>query len=179
MTSSDRMTFTQRLTHLVSGRLDHQEAEIWREGITMSLYISLSLLAVISAFPDDPTQSDVSLGWAITFTSIGLVMAHQVAFRMSSRLLTKGSELHANAGKVMAAQLIGSAVVTAIALIPALILGNAAYYISLVALFAYVAIVGYLIARSKPSSRIKSVGYVLTIAVAVVAILFVKSLVGH
>ena len=179
MTSYQRVTLSQRINHLVGGHLDDERAEVWREGITMSLYISLSLLAVISAFPDDPSESEFSLTWAIFFSSVGLIMAHQVAFRMSSRLVTKGSELHANANEIMVAQLVGGAVVTAIALIPAIILRNGAYFVSLSALFAYVAIVGYLIARSKPSSRIKSLGYVVTIALAVLAILFVKGLVGH
>jgi hypothetical protein len=40
-------------------------------------------------------------------------------------------------------------------------------------------VVGYLIARSRPTGRLRSMGYVLSIALAVVAILFVKSLVGH
>ena len=145
----------------------------------MSLYISLSLLAVISAFPTDDAESDFSLAWAIALTSVGLVMAHQVAFRMSSRLIAANSELHDHAGRILSAQLIGGAFVTAVALVPALILGNAAYFVSLGALFVYVMGVGYLIARSRPTGRLRSIGYVMSIALAVVAILFVKSLVGH
>jgi hypothetical protein len=106
-------------------------------------------------------------------------MAHQVAFRMSSRLVAANSEFNEHAGRLITAQLIGGALVTAIALVPALLLGNAAFYISLGALFIYVMVVGYLIARSRPTGRLRSMGYVLSIALAVVAILFVKSLVGH
>lgn len=177
--SNTKLTIRERIEHLISGRLDHQEVEVWREGITMSLYISLSQLAVISALPDTSGDRDFSLAWAIALTSVGLVMAHQVAFRMSSRLLSKGSELHDNAGQVMVAQLIGGGFVTALALVPALILGNSAYFVSLGLLFFYVMIVGYLIARSRPSSRLRSIGYVLTIAIAVGAILWVKGLVNH
>lgn len=177
--STKKITLSERITHLVSGRLTPEQADIWREGITMSLYISLSQLAVISAFPTDNAESDFSLAWAIALTSVGLVMAHQVAFRMSSRLIAANSELHAHAGRILTAQLIGGALVTAIALVPALIFGNSAFFISLGALFVYVMAVGYLIARSRPTSRLRSIGYVVSIAFAVVAILFVKSLVGH
>jgi hypothetical protein len=177
--TTQKMSLTERISHLVNGRLSPERAEIWREGITMSLYISLSQLAVISAFPTETAESDFSLAWAIALTSVGLVMAHQVAFRMSSRLIAANSELHSHAGRILTAQLIGGAFVTAVALVPALIFGNRAFFISLGALFIYVMAVGYLIARSRPTSQIRSIGYVVSIAIAVVAILFVKNLVGH
>ena len=177
--SRSRMTVGERIELLVSGRLDPESVEAWREGITMSLYISLSQLAVISALPTAPSDSDFSLAWAIALTSIGLVLAHQIAFRMSSRLISAGSQLHEHAGRVLLAQLIGGALVTTIALVPALLLGNSAFFISLGLLFVYVMVVGYLIARSRPSSRLRSIGYVATIALAVLAILVIKNLVGH
>lgn len=174
-----KFTVRESLQHLASGRLSPERAEIWREGITMSLYISLSLLAVISAFPTESADSDYSLAWAIALTSIGLVLAHQVAFRMSSRLIAANSKLHAHTGRILTAQLIGGAIVTVVALVPALLLGNSAFFISLGALFIYVMIVGYLIARSRPTSRIRSLGYVASVAVVVIAILWVKSLAGY
>jgi MFS family permease len=177
--SSSRVTIRQRLEHLISGRLTGEEVEVWREGITMSLYISLSQLAVISALPDATENREFSLPWAIALTSIGLVLAHQVAFRMSSRLLNAGSKLHDNARQVLVAQFIGGALVTLLALIPALILGDSAYFFSLGALFIYVMTVGYLIARSRPTSRIRALGYVGSVALAVAAILFVKGLIDH
>jgi hypothetical protein len=177
--SGNRVTIRQRIEHLISGRLDAEEVEVWREGITMSLYISLSQLAVISALPDATENSDFSLPWAIALTSVGLVLAHQVAFRMSSRLLNAGSKLHDNARDVLVAQFIGGALVTLLALIPALILGDSAYFVSLGVLFIYVMTVGYLIARSRPTSRIRALGYVASVALAVAAILFVKGMIDH
>ena len=177
--ASDRITIRQRIDHLISGRLNPDEVEVWREGITMSLYISLSQLAVISALPDATDNPDFSLPWAIALTSIGLVLAHQVAFRMSSRLLNAGSELHKNARQVLVAQFIGGMTVTLIALIPALILGNSAYFLSLGLLFTYVMTVGYLIARSRPTSRIRALGYVVSVAIAVAVVLYVKGLIDH
>jgi uncharacterized membrane protein YgdD (TMEM256/DUF423 family) len=177
--STQRMTFSERIRHAVSGRLHGTDLEVWREGITMSLYISLSLLAVISAFPTQNENSDFSFAWAIALTSVGLIMAHQVAYRMSSRLLTANSKLHDQAGRVLFAQLVGGALVTALALIPALILEDSAFFVSLATLFLYVMIVGYVIARSRPTSRLRSVGYIASIALAVAAIIFVKSLISH
>ena len=177
--TEQKFTVQERLRHLASGRLSPERTEIWREGITMSLYISLSLLAVISAFPTESAESYYSLAWAIALTSIGLVMAHQVAFRMSSRLIAANSKLQTHAGRILTAQLIGGAFVTVLALVPALLLGNSAFFISLGALFIFVMIVGYLVARSRPTSRIRSLGYVASVAVVVIVILWVKSLAGY
>ena len=177
--ASGRVPVRQRINNLVSGRLNPQEVEVWREGITMSLYISLSQLAVISALPDATDNPEFSLAWAIALTSIGLVLAHQVAFRMSSRLLNAGSNLHENARQVLVAQFIGGVLVTLIALIPALILGNSAYFLSLGLLFTYVMAVGYLIARSRPTSRIRALGYVASVAIAVAVVLYFKGLIDH
>jgi hypothetical protein len=98
---------------------------------------------------------------------------------MSSRLLNAGSELHKNARQVLVAQFIGGMTVTLIALIPALILGNSAYFLSLGLLFTYVMTVGYLIARSRPTSRIRALGYVVSVAIAVAVVLYVKGLIDH
>jgi hypothetical protein len=61
-----------------------------RESLTMGLYITISLLAVLSAKPDGGGSSDVlSLVWG---TTLGLTLAHWLAFQLTARLFA-GSRL--------------------------------------------------------------------------------------
>ena len=101
--------------------------EIQREGLTMALYISISLLAVMAALPAPQTQSRVTLALTLLLASVGLVLAHQIAFRLSSRLVQPGSTLDPAGVRLLTAQLIGGAAVTAIAVVPVLLFGAAAY----------------------------------------------------
>ena len=160
---------------------EHQRerVEIWREGVTMALYVSLSQLAVMTALPAAEASSDSKLALTVLLTSVGLVLAHQVAFRMSSRLVARGSRLEPLAPKILRAQLAGGGLVTGLAVLPILVFGPAAYSVSVGLLLLFVMVVGYLVARSAPHSRLRSLGYVAVVGLAVVAVLAVKSLVSH
>ena len=158
---------------------DRERLEVWREGITMALYISLSQLAVMAALPSREASEDDKLALTVALTSVGLVLAHQVAFRMSSRLVAPGSTLEPLAPRLLRAQLLGGAAVTALAVVPILIFGPPAYRWSMGLLLLFVMVVGYLVARSAPNSRRRSLLYVAVVALAVVAVLVVKSLVNH
>ncbi len=166
----------------VPGALDEFErerTEVWREGITMALYVSLSQLAVMTALPAQEASTDSKLALTVALTSVGLVLAHQVAFRMSSKLVAPGSKLEPLAPRLLRAQLLGGAAVTVLAVLPILLFGPAAYNWSVGLLLLFVMVVGYLVARSAPHGRIRSLVYVLIVAVAVIAVLAVKSLVSH
>jgi hypothetical protein len=153
--------------------------EVIREGVTMALYVSMSQLAVLAALPIDQASEGSSLAWTIALTSVGLVLAHQVAFRMSSRLITHGSALEPLAPRILRAQLMGGAIVTLLAVLPVVVLGPGAIRVSVGLLLLFVMAVGYAVARSAPMSRLKSLGYVLGVALLVGVVLLVKSLVGH
>ena len=162
--------------------MDAQDAdriEVFREGTTMALYISLSQLAVMTALPKAEASMDTKLALTVALTSIGLILAHQVAFRMSSRLVAPGSKLEPMAPRILRAQLLGGGLVTVLAVLPILIFGPDAYQWSIGLLLLFVMAVGYLVARSRPSSRLRSLTYVFFVAVAVIGVLLVKSLVGH
>lgn len=160
--------------------VDEARNEVLREGLTMALYISLSQLAVLVAVPRSVVEGDDSnLWWQILVTSVGLVLAHQVAARMSTRLVADGSRLDAVTPRVQRAQLIGGGFVTLLAALPVLVLGPSYLWLSVALLLAFVMSVGYLVARSAPSSRLRSLAYVLVIGVVVGAVLLVKSAVGH
>lgn len=166
----------------VSGAFDEHERErmeIWREGVTMALYVSLSQLAVMTALPSQEASTDPKLALTILLTSVGLVLAHQVAFRMSSRLVAQGSRLEPMAPRLLRAQLLGGALVTALAVLPVVLFGSSAYNVSIGLLLLFVMVVGYLVARSAPHSRLRSLVYVAIVGLAVVAVLAVKSLVSH
>ena len=154
-------------------------AEIWREGVTMALYVSLSQLAVMTALPTAVAVQDEELALTTLLTSVGLILAHQVAFRMSSRLVAPGSTLEPLAPRLLRAQLLGGAGVTALAAVPILVFGPDAYRWSMGLLLLFVMIVGYLVARSAPYSRLRSLLYVLVVALTVILVLGVKSLVNH
>ena len=160
------------------GESDALTREVIREGTTMALYISLSQLAVLTALPAG-SGADENLWWLILATSIGLVLAHQVAFRMSARLVSDGSRLDKDAPVLLRAQLLGGAAVTALAVLPVLVFGPSALRWSIGLLLAFVMIVGYLVARSTPTSRWRALAYVVFVALVVVGVLVVKTAVAH
>jgi hypothetical protein len=164
--------------HDAAAEAERERREVVREAVTMALYVSLSQLAVVAALPLDQAEG-ATLAWTITLTSVGLVLAHQLAFRMSSRLITKGSALEPLAPRILRAQLAGGAVVTLLAVVPVLVLGPDAIRLSAALLLLFVMGVGYAVARSAPMSRPRSLAYVLVIALLAGVILAVKSLVGH
>jgi hypothetical protein len=160
----------------------HEDAvrrEIWREGFTMALYISLSQLAVMSALPTAHGEERLQLALTLLLTSVGLVLAHQIAFRLSSRLVQPGSTLEPMAPHLLRAQLLGGGAVTLVAVIPVVILGAAAYWLSMLLLLLFVLVVGYLVARSTPVSRTRALVYVLIVALVVLGVIAVKTLVSH
>lgn len=166
----------------VLGAFDEHErerTEVWREVITMALYVSLSLLAVMTALPGQEARVDSKLALTVALTSVGLVLAHQVAFRMSSRLVDTDSQLAPLALRLLRAQLLGGAAVTALAVLPILLFGPAAYNWSIGLLLLFVMAVGYLVARSGRRSRARSMAYVAVVGVAVIGVLALKSLVSH
>lgn len=157
---------------------DEHRREWLREAVTMALYVSLSLLAVLVALPPGQQLSETDLALTVLVTSIALLFAHAVAFRLSSRLVNKGL-LDDVGRKLLAAQLAGGLATAVIASAPVFLLGSAGIRISEFLLLAFVAVTGYRAARSVPASRTRSLAYVGVLVLVVLAVLFVKSLVGH
>ena len=152
--------------------------ELMREAVTMALYISLSLLAVLAALPQASTSESDSLWQTILLTAVALLLAHQVAFRVSTRLVNKGL-LDASSVRLLGAQMAGGLVAAIAATLPVLVFGPDAVRASELVLLIFVAATGYRAARSVPASRGRALMYVVFVVLAVVAVLFVKSLVGH
>jgi hypothetical protein len=151
-----------------------------REGVTMALYISLSLLAVLVALPASlgpGTAANPAL--TLFLTTLGLILAHALAFRISTRLVHRG-ELSAANLELLAAQVVGGLAVTVVAVTPVLLLGGpAGVRAAAWLLLAFVAVVGYVAARSAPVSRLRALGYVAAVVALTLGVLWVKGLVQH
>lgn len=148
-----------------------------RELITMALYISLSLLAVMIALGGEGGEED-SFRQALTvfLAGVGLLLAHWVAARLSTRVVGGTQEQL----DVLAAQLAGGISVTIVAVIPILVLGNDAGRItSELLLLGLVVLAGYRATRVAGLSRARAAVYLAaTVAVALGVILF-KAFLAH
>lgn len=153
--------------------------EFVRESVTMALYLSLSLLAVLLAIPTSSQGSVEDPVGLIFLTAVGLLVAHLLAFAISSRLVSSGS-LDAEARLIAVAQIAGGAVVVVLVMLP-MIFFDAPTSVQLAQglLLAFVAGVGYLAARQSQVSRIRSLVYVAVVVVSVLVVLALKAAVGH
>jgi hypothetical protein len=151
-----------------------------REGVSMALYVSLSLLAVMAALPPD-LDPGASLRPALTIflTSLGLILSHALAFRMSTRLAHRG-QLTAASVELLLVQFIGGLAVTVVAVAPVLLIGGPdGVRASELLLLAFVAVVGYVAVRAVPVSRPRALAYAMMVVVATLVVIWVKSLVPH
>jgi hypothetical protein len=154
--------------------------ERMREGVTMALYISLSLLAVMLALPREAGPSTAeSPALVIFLTALGLILAHQLASRLSTRLAHHGRLGHEHLD-LFAAQLVGGLIVTVVAVIPVILIeGYRGVVVSELVLLAFIAAVAYAAARLVPYSRFRSLLFTGGIVVLALGVLWVKGLVGH
>lgn len=157
----------------------HRQARI-REGLTMALYIGLSLLAVMVALPTDVTAAaNPDPAVTLFLTSIALLIAHQLAFRLSARLAHQG-ELRSEHLDLLAAQLVGGLAVTAVAVIPVVLIGGrTGVVVAELLLLAFIAIVGYASARTIHVSRGRALLSVVGVIALVLVVLWLKDLVHH
>lgn len=160
--------------------VDAEHRERVREGVTMALYIGLSLLAVILALPPQTVRGGrIGTALPIGLTSLSLILAHQLAFRLSSRLLQGGRLTRANL-ELLGAQLLGGAAVTMVAVAPVLLVGGpAGVLVCELLLLALIAGVGYRTARSVPVSRLRALVHVSLVVALTLAVIALKSAVTH
>ena len=146
----------------------------------MALYIGLSLLAVMVALPRNVTAAlDPHPAVALFLTSISLLIAHQLAFRLSARLAHQGA-IGAEHLDLLAAQVVGGLAVTAVAVIPVLVFeGRTGIVIAELALLAFIAAVGYASARTIHVSRARALLSVLGVIALVLVVLAIKEIVHH
>ncbi len=146
----------------------------------MALYLSISLLAVLVATPSgEAGHGRVRTAGIVFLTAVGLLLAHQVAFRMSTRLLTAGL-LDEESLRILGAQTLGGLPVAVAASLPVLLVGGTAgVLVGELALLAVVAGVGYASSRRSGASRLRALLYVGGVVVVVAGVLALKLAVGH
>ena len=156
------------------------ELELTREALTMALYLSMSLLAVLVLLPDVIPDEDNrwQAAGTILVTALGLLLAHHVAYRLSSRLVDEGL-LTPESILALKAQAFGGGLVALAAALPVLVFGEDwGEEVSELVLLAFVTWAGYRSAR-KRTTRLRSAIYVIILSGAVALVLIVKLAVGH
>lgn len=163
-------------------RREYSETELHllHEVTTMALYLSLSLLAVLIALPTVDQQEDnrVQEGLVVLGTGVGLLLAHHVAYRMSSRLVNQGLLTEASR-HAMKAQALGGLPVAALASVPVFVLGeDPGENVAILLLLALVLAVGYRSARFS-LRPIRALAYTALLVVVVMGVVAVKLLTHH
>lgn len=160
----------------MSEQVVSQRREAVREFVTMALYVSLSLLAVVIATPEmAATRSGVAA--TVFLTALGLLIAHVLAYSVSSRLVSEG-RIDAESRLILTMQVAAGLTVAVIATIPVLLadapLGP---QITEGLLVGIVAVVGYLAVRQRDGSRGRALVYAGAVIAGVAVVLLMKSLV--
>ena len=160
-----------------SGRHE-QVVELRKEASTMALYVAVCLLAAFAAVPETGVHAHaVGIIWGVT---VGLALAHWFAFRVSARLVGAGS-VRPHDVESAGAQLVGAVVVALLASVP-VILFPESVELELVELLlaAFIALVGFVVARGGGATRARASVYALSVLVVAVVIALVKNgLAGH
>lgn len=152
---------------------EHHPVEADREYVTMALYISLSLLAVTLAAPRDEITAAITM----LLTALGLVLAHLLAFAMSSRLVS-GGLLDKQSLKLLGVQASAGATVAIVATLPVLLLPEPnGVQVAGLLLLLIIAVVGFRAARSGGAGLWRSLAYVGVVVLLVLVVLGVKALV--
>ncbi len=140
----------------------------------MALYLSLSLMAVLLAIPTAQSGQDDPIS-LVFLTAVGLLVAHLLAFAISSRLVSRGL-LDAEARLIATAQVAAGVFVIVLVMIPMILFDSpTSIQVAEGLLLAFVAWMGYLAARQAKVSKIRSWMYVLSVIVSVLIVLALKS----
>jgi hypothetical protein len=152
--------------------------ELRKEALTMALYVAICLLAAFAATSESTAEDHVfEIIWG---TTIGLALAHWFAFRVSARLIAAGAVRRHDAMAAVA-QLVGAAAVALLATVPVLIVpASVELDVVELAMAAFIAIVGFAVARSSGASRRRAVVYSASLLVVAGIMVVVKiALSGH
>ncbi len=156
------------------------ELHLLHEVTTMALYLSLSLLAVLIALPEvNPAEDNrFEEGLVVLGTGVGLLLAHHVAFRMSTRLVNQGL-LTETSRHAMKAQALGGIPVAVLASLPVFLLGeDPGEDVAIFLLLALVLAVGYRSARFNVRP-IRALAYTALLVLVVLGVVIVKLLTHH
>lgn len=162
-----------------AGRPYDHGRQLWKEGVTMALYVAICLLAALTAVSDEVLDHADVVGiiWGGT---LGLALAHWFAFQVSARLAGAGTMSRHDAEDALA-QLVGAALVAVLVTLPVLLVQRStAFSVARLVLAGFVAAVGYVVARSAGASWQRSTLYAGSVLVLAMGVVIVKNaLVPH
>lgn len=155
-------------------------SELIKEAATMALYVAICLLAALTVASHTELEHRSTTFKLVWGTTLGLALAHWFAFRLSGRLVAAGALRRADREMALA-QFAGSVVVAVLATVPLLLVsGEHELDVTRWVLAAFIAGVGYFVARSSGAPRGRSLLYAGATAMAALAIVVVKNaLAGH
>lgn len=154
--------------------------ELRKEAFTMALYVAVCLLAALTAVAERADSSHVEILGLVWGTTIGLALAHLFAFRLSARLVGSGTIDRPDAAAA-GAQLLGAAAVAVLGTIPVLVFDSTAELdVTRVLLAGFVAVVGYAVARTSGSSRLRALVYAAVVMAVGLTVAVIKNVLsGH
>lgn len=155
----------------------HTDPAILRESLTMGLYVTISLLAVLSFKPHGGgTAAVLTLVWG---TTLGLALAHWLAFQLTARLFA-GAELPSHDRIAMVGQAVAALVVAGLASVPLLLHANAGPALSRAVLAGLIGLFAFGAARHHGGSVGRATIYALVVvAIALVVAVGKYLLTGH
>jgi hypothetical protein len=150
---------------------------ILRESITIGLYITISLLAVLSAKPHGAgTGAALTLIWG---TTLGLVLAHWFAFQLTARLFS-GARLSSHDRLTMVGQVAAAVGVAGLASLPVLLHDAAGPALARGVLAGLVGLFAFGAARHHGGSHGRAAIYALAVVTIALAVAIGKYLLtGH
>jgi hypothetical protein len=149
-----------------------------RESITMGLYITISLLAVLTALPHGVTTGAVALT-VVWGTTLGLTLAHWLAFQLTARLFA-GAELSPHDRMAAVGQALAAVGVAAVASVPLILYARAGLVLARTLLAGLVGLVAFGAARRHGASVGRALIYGLVVVVIALAVAIGKYLLtGH
>lgn len=155
-----------------------RSAELRREAYTMALYVSVCLLAALTAVEERADAGHVDVLVLVWGTTVGLALAHWFAFRLSARLVAAGTMPRREAA-IAGAQVAGALAVAALATVPVIVLpATAELDVVRLVLAGFVAAVAVAVARSGGASMARSLVYAVAVLVAAATIALLKNVLG-
>jgi hypothetical protein len=148
-----------------------------RESITMGLYITISLLAVLSAQPHgDSTGAVLTVVWG---TTLGLTLAHWLAFQLTARLFA-GTQLPSHERMTMVGQAVAALGVACLASVPLLVHASYGLALSRSILAGLVGLFAFGAARRHGASLGRATVYALVVVAIALSVAIGKYLItGH
>lgn len=146
----------------------------------MALYVAVCLLAALTAAAESASHGHVLVLGIVWGTSLGLVLAHIYAFRLSTRLVAAGTVPQRD-GELALSQIVGATAVAVLCSVPIVLLPATSELDAVRLLLAgFIAVVAFAVARGAGASTIRATIYAAITLIVGLAVAVVKNVLsGH